>query len=111
MITLFFVHDIEKESFFKIDVENKFKELIKEVCDDLKIEIIAIETDQDHAHLFLNALPTWLGGCSIIRESTFDEINPSKERNKLRRGVKTDAVRHDKDKILSKSLHRIKVIK
>ncbi|GGF97616.1 hypothetical protein GCM10010912_47930 [Paenibacillus albidus] len=24
----------------------------------LKVEIIAIETDQDHAHLFLNALPT-----------------------------------------------------
>ncbi|MGN7760583.1 IS200/IS605 family transposase [Paenibacillus sp. P3E] len=47
-----------KKIFLEFDVESRFKELIKEVCDDLKIEIIAIETDKDHAHLFLNALPT-----------------------------------------------------
>ncbi|ASA20137.1 IS200/IS605 family transposase [Paenibacillus donghaensis] len=48
-----------KKIFLEFDVESRFKELIKDVCDDLKIEIIAIETDQDHAHLFLNALPTF----------------------------------------------------
>ncbi|GGG14174.1 IS200/IS605 family transposase [Paenibacillus albidus] len=48
-----------KKIYLKFDVESRFKKLIKDVCDDLKIEIIAIETDQDHAHLFLNALPTF----------------------------------------------------
>ncbi len=48
-----------KKIFLKLDVEIRFKELVKDVCDDLKIEIIAIETDKDHAHLFLNALPTF----------------------------------------------------
>ncbi|MED1799550.1 IS200/IS605 family transposase [Brevibacillus porteri] len=48
-----------KKIFLKLDVEIRFKELVKEVCDELKIEIIAIETDKDHTHLFLNALPTF----------------------------------------------------
>lgn len=38
-------------------VENRFKELVKNKCDELGIKIIAIECDQDHAHLFLNCLP------------------------------------------------------
>ncbi|MED1913849.1 IS200/IS605 family transposase [Brevibacillus sp. DP1.3A] len=48
-----------KKIFLKLDVEIRFKELVKDVCDELKIEIIAIETDKDHTHLFLNALPTF----------------------------------------------------
>lgn len=41
------------------NVERRFKEITKEVCDELDIEIIAIECDKDHAHIFLNALPTF----------------------------------------------------
>ncbi|PSJ92310.1 IS200/IS605 family transposase [Brevibacillus fortis] len=48
-----------KKIFLNLDVEIRFKELVKDVCDELKIEIIAIETDKDHTHLFLNALPTF----------------------------------------------------
>ncbi|GIM28171.1 IS200/IS605 family transposase [Clostridium polyendosporum] len=39
-------------------VEERFKELVKETCDDLDIEIIAIECDKDHTHMFVNCLPT-----------------------------------------------------
>ena len=40
------------------DVEKRFKELVKEKCNNLDIEIIAIECDKDHAHIFLNSMPT-----------------------------------------------------
>lgn len=39
-------------------VENRFKELIAEICKELEIEIIAIECNIDHAHLFLNCPPS-----------------------------------------------------
>lgn len=38
-------------------VEDRFKELIREKCEELNIEIIAMECDKDHTHLFLNCLP------------------------------------------------------
>lgn len=38
-------------------MEERFKEIVKEVCDSLSIEIFAIECDKDHTHMFLNALP------------------------------------------------------
>lgn len=38
-------------------VEERFKELIREKCKELNIEIIAMECDIDHTHLFLNCLP------------------------------------------------------
>ena len=38
-------------------VEQRFKELISKKCKELDIEIIAIECDRDHAHMFLNFLP------------------------------------------------------
>ena len=40
------------------DVEIRFKEILKNVCEQLEIIIIAIECDKDHCHLFANALPT-----------------------------------------------------
>ena len=40
-------------------VEERFKELVKIKCKELDIQIIAMECDQDHAHLFLNCLPTY----------------------------------------------------
>ncbi len=38
-------------------VEEMFKKLVKEICEDLEIEVIAMECDKDHAHLFLNCPP------------------------------------------------------
>lgn len=48
-----------RRKIFQIsNLETKFKQLVKEICDELEIEIIAMECDKDHAHLFLNCLPT-----------------------------------------------------
>ena len=43
--------------FLRADVEEHFKELVQEICGPLKIDILALECDKDHAHLFLNAPP------------------------------------------------------
>ena len=39
-------------------VEQRFKELVQLKCKELEIEVIAIECDKDHTHIFLNCLPT-----------------------------------------------------
>ena len=39
-------------------VEQRFQELVKLKCKELEIEIIAIECEKDHSHMFLNCLPT-----------------------------------------------------
>lgn len=39
------------------NVETRFKEIVKDICDELEIKIIAIECDKDHTHIFLNCLP------------------------------------------------------
>ena len=39
-------------------VEQRFKELIQLKCQELEIEIITIECDKDHVHIFLNCSPT-----------------------------------------------------
>ena len=39
------------------DVEVRFKEVVKEICNELEINIIAIECDKDHTHMFLNCPP------------------------------------------------------
>jgi len=38
-------------------VEERFKELVTERCDQIGITILAMECHHDHAHLFLSALP------------------------------------------------------
>ena len=30
--------------------------MVKDICDELEIEIIAIECDKDHTHMFLNCI-------------------------------------------------------
>lgn len=40
------------------DLEIRFKEIVKDICDELEINIIAIECDRDHTHMFLNCSPT-----------------------------------------------------
>jgi putative transposase len=47
-----------RKIFLISNVELRFKELIKQICCELDIEIIAMECDKDHTHLFLNCLPT-----------------------------------------------------
>jgi putative transposase len=47
-----------RKIFLQPEVEQRFKELVKEVCEELQIQVIALECDKDHTHLFLNALPT-----------------------------------------------------
>ncbi|RBW71255.1 IS200/IS605 family transposase [Bacillus taeanensis] len=47
-----------RKIFLRADVEERFKEWVQAVCKELQIQIIAIECDKDHTHLFLNALPS-----------------------------------------------------
>ena len=39
-------------------VEELFKTLVNKKCEEMEINIIAIECDKDHVHMFLNCLPT-----------------------------------------------------
>lgn len=48
-----------RKIFLRTDVEERFKQLVHEICDGLEIVIMALECDKDHAHLFLNAPPTF----------------------------------------------------
>ena len=47
-----------RKIFLRRDVENRFKELAAEVCSILNIEILAIECDKDHVHMFVKSIPT-----------------------------------------------------
>ncbi|MGM7684298.1 IS200/IS605 family transposase [Cytobacillus sp. Hm23] len=47
-----------RKIFLQTKVEERFKQLVQEICEEFDIQIIAIECDKDHSHLFLNALPT-----------------------------------------------------
>lgn len=73
-----------RKIFDNPNVETRFKEIVKNICEELEIEIIAIECDKDHTHIFLNCLPTLspsdimnkIKGVSskLIREE-FEELN------------------------------------
>lgn len=39
------------------EVEKRFKELLLQICQEIKINIVATEVMPDHVHLFLNTLP------------------------------------------------------
>lgn len=39
-------------------VEESFKNMVKDICKEIDIEIIAIECDKDYTHMFLNCPPT-----------------------------------------------------
>ena len=47
-----------RKIFLVSQVESRFKALVKEKCEEMEINIIAIECDKDHVHMFLNCLPT-----------------------------------------------------
>ncbi|MFF5994091.1 IS200/IS605 family transposase [Lysinibacillus sp. KU-BSD001] len=48
-----------RKIFLNSKVEERFKTLVQEICEELEIEVIAMECDKDHVHLFLNTLPTF----------------------------------------------------
>ena len=47
-----------RKIFLIPNVEGRFKELTREICEELKIEILAMECHTDHVHLFLKCWPT-----------------------------------------------------
>lgn len=46
-----------RKIFLQVEVEQRFKELVNKICEELQIQVIALECDKDHTHMFLNALP------------------------------------------------------
>ncbi len=46
-----------RKIFLQTEVEQRFKELVHEACEELQIQIVALECDKDHTHMFPNALP------------------------------------------------------
>ena len=48
-----------RKIFLNSQVEERFKTLVQEICEELEIEVIAMKCNQDHVHLFLNTLPTF----------------------------------------------------
>ena len=52
-----FLSKIQKKNFLIPNLEQRFKELVKIKCEELKINIIAIECNEDHVHMFVNCLP------------------------------------------------------
>lgn len=48
-----------RKIFLIPNMEQRFKELVKIKCEELKINIIAIECNEGHVHMFVNCLPTF----------------------------------------------------
>lgn len=61
------------------NVETRFKEIAKNIWDELEIKIIAIECDRDHTHMFLNCPPM---------------LSPSDIMNKIK-GVSSRIIRNE----------------
>lgn len=56
-----------RRKVFLVDgVEARFKELVNQICEANKIDILAMECNVDHCHLFLNA-PPQLSPSEIMR--------------------------------------------
>ena len=45
--------------FLDEQVDLRFKELLQQISEKEDFKIVAMETDKDHCHLFLNVLPTY----------------------------------------------------
>ena len=56
-----------RKIFLIPNVEKRFKELVKIKCKEMNIEIIAMECDKDHTHIFSNCLPT-LSPSNIVQQ-------------------------------------------
>jgi putative transposase len=40
------------------EVEKRFRELLSDVCQEIEVDIVALEVMPDHVHIFLNAPPS-----------------------------------------------------
>lgn len=47
-------------------VESRFKELVIQICEGNDFELIALECDKDHCHLFVNTPPTF-SAADVVR--------------------------------------------
>ena len=47
-----------KKVFLISGIETRFKELVHQICEYNDFQIIALECDKDHCHLFVNVKPT-----------------------------------------------------
>lgn len=56
-----------RKIFLIPNVEERFIQLVKYVCNEIEIELISIECDIDHTHMYLNCLPL-LGTSDIMQK-------------------------------------------
>lgn len=72
-----------RKIFLNEALDTRFKELVQEICEKHDFRIFALETDQDHVHIFLNVLPNYSpadvmaklkGGTSRILRDEFPEL-------------------------------------
>lgn len=47
-----------RKIFLNSNLDVRFKELVGQISEKYDFHIVALETDKDHCHLFINALPT-----------------------------------------------------
>jgi putative transposase len=57
IIILYSGQGYRKKLFLIPNMEERFKHIVKYICDDMDIIIIAMKCDKDHIHMFLNCLP------------------------------------------------------
>ncbi|WP_249028619.1 IS200/IS605 family transposase [Tannockella kyphosi] len=76
-----------RKIFLIPNVEERLKIIVEETCKELEIEIIAMECDKDHIHLFINALPKYSPSeimqkikrkSGLILRSEFSELSQMK---------------------------------
>lgn len=48
-----------RKIFLNQQLDVRFKELVGQIAEKHDFNIVALETDEDHCHLFVNALPTY----------------------------------------------------
>lgn len=48
----------KRKIFIRNDVEQRFKQLVREACEEFELVMKTVECDKDYAYLFLNAPPT-----------------------------------------------------
>lgn len=73
-----------RKIFLNEKLDNRFKGLVYEIARKEDFKIVALETDKDHCHIFLTALPNYSpsdimakikGGTSKILRNEFKELN------------------------------------
>ncbi|MGM0197955.1 hypothetical protein IGI68_000573 [Enterococcus sp. DIV1314a] len=70
-----------RKLFVNSEVDASFKSLVHSICKENEWEIMAIETDKDHCHLFVNVQPTYSPAdiMKVIKGRTSRELRQSFE--------------------------------